>query len=148
MLRFLPGLLNDNTFAQCKKGVRVVNCARGGIVDEGALLRALQSGQCAGAALDVFTEVSAWQPQRQEDGRDREQRGPWQGKPGVLQKASSLLSLSSMLKGENCVAKNTPLWFEESLRSLVWRQLCGFLQNSGFKGDPVPGSGLLRLLTY
>lgn len=53
-----PGLLNDSTFALCKKGVRVVNCARGGIVDEGALLRALQSGQCAGAALDVFTEVS------------------------------------------------------------------------------------------
>lgn len=58
-LIFLPGLLNDSTFARCKKGVRVVNCARGGIVDEGALLRALQSGQCAGAALDVFTEVSA-----------------------------------------------------------------------------------------
>lgn len=58
----LPGLLNDSTFAQCKKGVRVVNCARGGIVDEGALLRALQSGQCGGAALDVFTEVSAWRP--------------------------------------------------------------------------------------
>ena len=54
----LPGLLNDGTFAQCKKGVRVVNCARGGIVDEGALLRALQSGHCAGAALDVFTDVS------------------------------------------------------------------------------------------
>lgn len=61
-LLFLPGLLNDSTFAQCKKGVRVVNCARGGIVDEGALLRALQSGQCAGAALDVFTEVSAGSP--------------------------------------------------------------------------------------
>lgn len=58
-LSSLPGLLNDSTFAQCKKGVRVVNCARGGIVDEGALLRALHSGQCAGAALDVFTEVSA-----------------------------------------------------------------------------------------
>lgn len=58
-LSSLPGLLNDSTFAQCKKGVRVVNCARGGIVDEGALLRALRSGQCAGAALDVFTEVSA-----------------------------------------------------------------------------------------
>ncbi|KAL4673320.1 hypothetical protein H8959_017254 [Pygathrix nigripes] len=56
LLPSTTGLLNDNTFAQCKKGVRVVNCARGGIVDEGALLRALQSGQCAGAALDVFTE--------------------------------------------------------------------------------------------
>uniref|UniRef100_A0A5G2QH33 D-3-phosphoglycerate dehydrogenase n=1 Tax=Sus scrofa TaxID=9823 RepID=A0A5G2QH33_PIG len=56
LLPSTTGLLNDSTFALCKKGVRVVNCARGGIVDEGALLRALQSGQCAGAALDVFTE--------------------------------------------------------------------------------------------
>ncbi|XP_055977677.1 D-3-phosphoglycerate dehydrogenase [Sorex fumeus] len=56
LLPSTTGLLNDGTFAQCKKGVRVVNCARGGIVDEGALLRALQSGHCAGAALDVFTE--------------------------------------------------------------------------------------------
>ena len=48
------GLLNDKTFAMCKKGVRVVNCARGGIIDEEALLRALESGQCAAAALDVF----------------------------------------------------------------------------------------------
>lgn len=56
LLPSTTGLLNDSTFAQCKKGVRVVNCARGGIMDEGALLRALQSGQCAGAALDVFTE--------------------------------------------------------------------------------------------
>uniref|UniRef100_F7FVB4 D-3-phosphoglycerate dehydrogenase n=1 Tax=Monodelphis domestica TaxID=13616 RepID=F7FVB4_MONDO len=56
LLPSTTGLLNENTFAQCKKGVRVVNCARGGIVDEGALLHALQSGQCGGAALDVFTE--------------------------------------------------------------------------------------------
>uniref|UniRef100_A0A8C7ZUQ0 phosphoglycerate dehydrogenase n=1 Tax=Oryzias sinensis TaxID=183150 RepID=A0A8C7ZUQ0_9TELE len=50
------GLLNDNTFAKCKKGVKVVNCARGGIIDEAALLRALESGQCGGAGLDVFNE--------------------------------------------------------------------------------------------
>ena len=48
------GLLNDMTLARCKKGVRIINCARGGIVDEGALLRALASGHVAGAALDVF----------------------------------------------------------------------------------------------
>ncbi|NXJ84767.1 SERA dehydrogenase, partial [Trogon melanurus] len=52
----LTGLLNDSTFAKCRRGVQVVNCARGGIVDEGALLRALRSGQCGGAALDVFTQ--------------------------------------------------------------------------------------------
>ncbi|XP_031714090.1 D-3-phosphoglycerate dehydrogenase [Anarrhichthys ocellatus] len=50
------GLLNDETFAKCKKGVKVVNCARGGIIDEDALLRALESGQCGGAGLDVFVE--------------------------------------------------------------------------------------------
>jgi len=48
-------LLNDAAFSKCKKGVRIINCARGGIVDEAALLRALESGQVAGAALDVFT---------------------------------------------------------------------------------------------
>ena len=48
------GLLNDKTFALCKKGVYVVNCARGGIIDEAALLRALESGQCQGAGMDVF----------------------------------------------------------------------------------------------
>jgi D-3-phosphoglycerate dehydrogenase len=48
-------LLNDAAFGKCKKGVRVVNCARGGIIDEAALLRALESGRVAGAALDVFT---------------------------------------------------------------------------------------------
>lgn len=73
----LPGLLNDSTFAQCKKGVRVVNCARGGIVDEGALLRALRSGQCAGAALDVFTEVSACRRERSAEQRAQcAQRAP------------------------------------------------------------------------
>ena len=43
-----------DTLAKCKKGVRIINCARGGLVDEDALYDALMSGQVAGAALDVF----------------------------------------------------------------------------------------------
>ncbi|MEM7682019.1 MAG: phosphoglycerate dehydrogenase [Planctomycetota bacterium] len=49
------GMLGDDAFGKCKKGVMVVNAARGGVVDEQAVLRALDSGQCGGAALDVFT---------------------------------------------------------------------------------------------
>nr|XP_046260621.1 D-3-phosphoglycerate dehydrogenase [Scatophagus argus] len=56
LLPSTAGLLNDESFAKCKKGVKVVNCARGGIIDEAALLRALESGQCGGAGLDVFVE--------------------------------------------------------------------------------------------
>lgn len=48
------GLLNEQSMAKCKKGVRLINCARGGIIDEAALLKALESGHVAGAALDVF----------------------------------------------------------------------------------------------
>ncbi len=50
------GLLNAAAFAKCKPGVLILNAARGGIVDEEALLGALESGQVAGAALDVFVE--------------------------------------------------------------------------------------------
>ncbi|MGQ9533062.1 MAG: phosphoglycerate dehydrogenase [Desulfotomaculales bacterium] len=47
-------LLNERAFGMMKDGVRIVNCARGGIIDEKALYRALVSGKVAGAALDVF----------------------------------------------------------------------------------------------
>ncbi len=47
-------LLDDRAFEKMKDGVFVVNCARGGIVDEDALLRAVKSGKVAKAALDVF----------------------------------------------------------------------------------------------
>jgi D-3-phosphoglycerate dehydrogenase len=47
-------MINAETIATMKDGVRIVNCARGGIVDEAALLTALQSGKVAAAATDVF----------------------------------------------------------------------------------------------
>ncbi|XP_010914301.1 D-3-phosphoglycerate dehydrogenase 1, chloroplastic-like [Elaeis guineensis] len=49
-------ILNDKTFAKMKKGVRIINVARGGVIDEDALVRALDNGTVAQAALDVFTE--------------------------------------------------------------------------------------------
>jgi len=49
-------LISNTSLAKCKKGVKIVNVARGGIVDEKALYDALENGQCGGAALDVFTE--------------------------------------------------------------------------------------------
>lgn len=47
-------ILSAEALATCRKGVRIINCARGGLLDEAALADALRSGQVAGAALDVF----------------------------------------------------------------------------------------------
>ncbi|MBI1870279.1 MAG: phosphoglycerate dehydrogenase [Chlamydiae bacterium] len=47
-------LVSTAAFEKMKKGVRIINCARGGVVDEGALCQFIQSGKVAGAALDVF----------------------------------------------------------------------------------------------
>lgn len=48
------GIINAKTIATMKKGVRIINCARGELVEEAALADALHSGHVAGAALDVF----------------------------------------------------------------------------------------------
>jgi D-3-phosphoglycerate dehydrogenase / 2-oxoglutarate reductase len=50
------GWLNDDAFSQMKDGVLVINCARGELVDDQALQRALESGKVGGAALDVFPQ--------------------------------------------------------------------------------------------
>lgn len=49
------GMLNAETFGLCRPGVMIVNAARGGVVDEDAIIPALDAGQCAGIALDVFS---------------------------------------------------------------------------------------------
>jgi D-3-phosphoglycerate dehydrogenase len=53
------GIISAEAIAKMKKGVRIVNCARGGLIDEKALKAALDSGHVAGAALDVFEEEPA-----------------------------------------------------------------------------------------
>jgi D-3-phosphoglycerate dehydrogenase len=52
-------ILSAQNIAKTKKGVRIINCARGGLVDEAALREALDSGHVAGAAFDVFVEEPA-----------------------------------------------------------------------------------------
>ena len=47
-------LINRNTLNRMKKGVRIINCARGGIIDEAALKEAIESGQVQSAAVDVY----------------------------------------------------------------------------------------------
>ncbi|MCC2602641.1 phosphoglycerate dehydrogenase [Sphingopyxis yananensis] len=49
-------ILSKENLAKAKKGVRIINCARGGLIDEAALKEALESGHVAGAALDVFVQ--------------------------------------------------------------------------------------------
>jgi D-3-phosphoglycerate dehydrogenase / 2-oxoglutarate reductase len=52
-------IMSKDNIAKCKKGVRIINCARGGLVDEAALKEAMDSGHVAGAALDVFVTEPA-----------------------------------------------------------------------------------------
>jgi D-3-phosphoglycerate dehydrogenase len=47
-------MINKDTIAKMKKGVRLVNCARGGIINENDLKEALDNGDVAGAAIDVY----------------------------------------------------------------------------------------------
>src|SRR5438067_10484831 len=64
-------IIDAKAIAGMKKGVRIINCARGGLVDEAALRQALDSGQVAGAAFDVFVDEPATQ-------------NPLFGHPGVV----------------------------------------------------------------
>lgn len=65
-------LLNADTLARCKQGVMIVNTARGGLIDEGALLQAVRAGQVRAAGLDSFAQ-EPMQPGH-----------PFQGEPGFI----------------------------------------------------------------
>lgn len=65
-------LINEKTLAQCKRGVIVVNTARGGLIDEGALLQAVRSGQMHSAGLDSFAVEPMTAPH------------PFHGEPRIL----------------------------------------------------------------
>ena len=54
LLKETQGMINDESLAMCKDGVRIVNCARGELIDDEALARGLESGKVAGAAVDVY----------------------------------------------------------------------------------------------
>ena len=47
-------ILNKDTLKKCKKGVKIINCARGGLIDEEALVKAIENGIVDGAAIDVY----------------------------------------------------------------------------------------------
>jgi len=63
-------MIDEAALAKCKRGVRLFNCARGGIIKESALLAALQSGQVAAAGLDVYEDepLAADSPLRTQPG--------------------------------------------------------------------------------
>src|SRR5699024_2606869 len=59
LLKETKHIINQEAFEQMKDGVRIINCARGGIIDEDALYDAIVEGKVVGAALDVFEEEPA-----------------------------------------------------------------------------------------
>jgi len=54
------GLIDSKAFSRMKEGVRLVNCSRGGVVSEAALVQAIKTGKVAAAAVDVFDEEPPW----------------------------------------------------------------------------------------
>ncbi len=60
LTRETRGLIGARELARMKEGVRLVHCARGGVVDEAALAAAIQAGKVAGAAVDVFEREPPW----------------------------------------------------------------------------------------
>ncbi len=98
------GLIDARAIAQMRDGVRIVNAARGGIVDEAALYAALQSGKVAGAALDVFA-------------REPDTESPLLGLPNVI--STPHLGASSEEAQENVAVEIAQQVLDYLLRGII-----------------------------
>ncbi len=115
-------IIGREAFAKMKPGVRIVNCARGGLVDETALCEAIKSGMVAGAALDVFAEEP-----------------PPRDHP--------LLALEEVIATPHLGASTTEA--QESVAFSVAEQMRDFLLTGALRGAlnvPALGAGELNLL--
>ena len=115
-------IIGREAFARMKPGVRIINCARGGLVDETALYDAIKSGIAAAAALDVFTEEP-----------------PPSNHP--------LLALEEVIATPHLGASTTEA--QESVAFMVAEQMRDFLLTGALRGAvnvPTLGAGELNLL--
>lgn len=113
------GIIGAEAFARMKKGVRIINCARGGLIDEAALYAAITEGRVAGAALDVF-----------------EREPPAAGNP--------LLSLDEVIVTPHLGASTTEA--QEGVAVTVAEQLRDYLLSGALRGAVnVPALGAQQL---
>jgi len=113
------GIIGAAAFARMKKGARIINCARGGLIDEAALYEAIKSGVVAGAALDVF-----------------EQEPPPADHP--------LLSLKEVIATPHLGASTTEA--QEGVAFTVAEQMRDYLQSGALRGAVnVPALGAKEL---
>jgi D-3-phosphoglycerate dehydrogenase len=119
------GIIGPRAFSKMKRGVRIINCARGGLVDEAALYKAIKEGIVAGAALDVF-----------------EQEPPAADNP--------LLSLDQVIVTPHLGASTTEA--QEGVAVTVAEQMRDFLENGNLHGavnlPAIPTEDLKALRPY
>jgi D-3-phosphoglycerate dehydrogenase len=144
-------ILSRDALARTKRGVRIVNCARGGLLDEAALADALRSGHVAGAALDVF-EVEPAGPQNPLFGFENVVCTPHLGAATTEAQENVALQVAEqmsdfLLTGAVMNAINMPsVSAEDAPRLKPYMELCRLL--GGFAGQLTHArEGVIRQVT-